>query len=251
MTKRTGGRALGSGRLIRTKRGHGDPVWVLDWRAADGVRRRQALSSDKRVAERMRSDLVNKRDLTLAGLGSIEGMNLPLTDLRDAYLTDLKPRVTKNHYRNVEVRTKRVLTAIRVQRVRDVQTTQILQMRAARVAAGAGHRTVNHEIANFRAMLIWAEKNGLIGQNPLRKIDPLPTDRGHIRRQRRAMSEDEIQRFLVALPAAQTIHRSGSAALTRPRLSRITTNSPCSSWTLNSSNHSPKPTLLKPSPPSN
>ncbi|MBK7876313.1 MAG: hypothetical protein IPJ77_11240 [Planctomycetes bacterium] len=96
------------------------------------------------------------------------------------------------------MRTKRVLTAIRVQRVRDLQTGLLLQVRAARVAAGVGHRTINHEIMNFRAMLNWAEKNGLIGQNPIRAIDPLPTDRGHIRRQRRAMSEDEIQRFLAA-----------------------------------------------------
>lgn len=221
----SGGRTLGPGKLIKTKRGTGEALWVLDWRGSDGVRRRQALSPDKRLAERMRAELVHKRDLELAGLGSIEGQSKRLNELRDAYVEDLRSRVTANHLRNVVTRIDRVIAALRNPRVRDVRAQDLLAMRARRVAKGAGHQTLNHEIGNFRALLLWAVKHGIIGQCPIPSITPLPTDRGHIRRQRRAMSAEEVERFL---QAAQDDDRAVEARLAAVRT--ITNGTKSAAW---------------------
>lgn len=192
------GRPLGSGRLMKRKRGGSAHLWVLDYRDGQGIRRRQALSFDRRIAERMRSEIIRARDLERAGLATEEGQSRLISEVRDLYLQDLEPRVSENHFRNVATRTERVMNAVGVKRIRDLRSTQILQMRAARVQAGVGHQSINHEVANFRAMLLWAAKHGVIAMCPIPQIDRLPMDRGHVRRQRRAMTEDEVRRFLRA-----------------------------------------------------
>jgi integrase len=183
--------------LIKQKRGRGEPMWILDWSGSDGTRRRQSLSRDKRTAERMRAEIISKRDLELAGLTTIAGQSRPLAELKDLYIADLNTRCTSRHVHNARTRIARVLDAVRVQRVRDLQPHHLLQVRARRVADGVSHATANAEIRHTRAMLSWGERCGLIAQNPIHSIKPLPL-KGHIRHQRRALSDEEIERFLAA-----------------------------------------------------
>jgi integrase len=194
----SGGRVLGPGKLKRQQRGRGEPAWVVDYTKSDGSRVRQVLSRDRRVAERMRGELIAKRDLEMAGLGAIEGQQRVLTELAEIYINDLVVRSSDAHMRNVRSRIARVLRSVRARRVCDLRPHMLLEHRARRVAAGAGHATVNHEIKNVLGMLRWAERNGLIAENPVPSIKPLPLDRGHLRRRRRAMSDEEIDRFLRA-----------------------------------------------------
>jgi integrase len=194
----SGGRVLGPGKLIRVQRGRGEPTWLLDYTRADGSRVRQNLSRDRRVAERMRGELIAKRDLEMAGLAPVEGQNRELTELAEIYIADLAVRASDAHMRNVKARIARVLRSVRARRVSDLRPHMLLEHRARRVADGAGHATVNHEIKHVVGMLRWAERNRLIAQNPVPAIKPLPLDRGHLRRRRRAMSDAEIERFLRA-----------------------------------------------------
>jgi integrase len=224
------GRALGPGRLVR----RGDDSWTLDYTAADGSRRRQVLSRDKRNAERMRAQIIGQRDLQLAGMGSIEGQSRLLSEIMSLYLADLVVRCTPAHFMNAKTRIARVLAGVKVRRVCDLQPHRVLEHRARRVAAGAGHATVNHEVRNTRSMLVWAVRAGLIAENPLRSIKPLPLDRGHLRRRRRSMSDSEIERFLAAAReddackgayklAAKTIAKGwkGQLYAERPRTERV------------------------------
>jgi integrase len=224
------GRALGPGRLLR----RGENSWTLDYVDATGARRRQVLSRDKRNAERMRAQLIGQRDLQLAGMGSIEGQQRSLAELAQRYFGDLVVRVSRAHFANARTRILRVLAGVRVRRVCDLQVHHVLEFRARRVAAGLSHASANHEIRNTRSMLVWAVRAGLIAENPLRSIKPLPLDRWHLRRRRRSMSDAEIERFLSAAraddvckaaykSAAKTIAKGwkGKLYAERPRVERV------------------------------
>ena len=86
------GRAISPGSLRRV-----GGLWVLDYRAGDGRRVREALSSDKRVAERIRSHKIAQRDLEMAGLGGVEGQSRPLQEVLDAFVADLDTRTTPRY----------------------------------------------------------------------------------------------------------------------------------------------------------
>lgn len=192
------GRALGPGRLYLKKRGRGPARWTLDYKGADGVRRRQSLSTDKRVAQTMHAEIIHQRELESAGLGSIAGQSRPLAEVKTLYLAELQTRVTPNHFRNVKQRIERVLTEVRVKRVRDLQPHVVLAYRTRRLGAGASYRSMNHEVTNVKAMLVWAVNAGLIKESPLASLSLLSVRQNQIRRRRRAMSDEEIERFLRA-----------------------------------------------------
>jgi integrase len=170
----------------------------LDWRAADGRRRRQALSTDKRVAERMRGEIIRARDLEDAGLGSVEGQSRPLKEIRDAYLADLATRACAQHVVNVTATLDRVLAAVPAQRVRDLRPLELVTYRSARLKAGLSHRSANLEIDVLRAALSWAVRLGLIAESPIRNLPRLKETGATRRYRRRALSEEEIARFLSA-----------------------------------------------------
>jgi integrase len=193
------GRALGPGTLKRVQRGvGGQSLWVLDFKDGTGRRRREALSPDRRVAERMRAQLISQRDLERAGLGTIEGQSMPLAELRDSYLADLEARVGAMQYRNVRDALSRVLGAVRAQRVRDLRVIDVMRHRNDRLRAGVSNRTANADAAAMRALLNWGVAVQLIAENPLRGLKPLPMGEKNLRRVRRALSDDEIAKFLAA-----------------------------------------------------
>ena len=192
------GRALGIGALRKVRRGNGPVRWVLDFTDAAGRRHRQNLGTDRRVAERRRVELIRQRDLEVAGLSSVEGMGMPLADLREAYLEDLATRVGAKQIRSVTDSLARVLAWLPAQRVRDVRALDVLRFRADRLQRGASNRTANVDVAALSAMLRWAASINAIAENPLRSIRRLPTTEAHQRRNRRALSDAEIEAFLSA-----------------------------------------------------
>ncbi len=191
-------RSLGAGRLLKVKRGSGPAMWVLDYKGADGVRRRQSLSSDKNVALRLRNELIAQRDLQLAGLGAVEGQSRPLSEVVDAYIPDLATRSTLAHTRMAAATLKRVLTGLGVQRVRDVERHLVIAWRVKRLAAKDTPMMVNAHIKVLQAMLRWAADNGMIKENPIAGLKPLPIPKDLVRLKRRALSEDEIARLYAA-----------------------------------------------------
>lgn len=195
------GRALGQGKLVQEKRGRGKPLWYLDWKDGRGQRRRQALSPDKRVAERMRTEIIGQRDLELAGLGSVEGQSRPLAEIAPLYLQDLAQRAGAKQVLNVTIHLRRILAAVRAKRVRDLDPIELMQYRAARLKLGLSNRTINVEVGSLKAMLRWAADAGLIAENPIRNFKPLPYTEQHRRHVRRALSDEEIERLLAAARA--------------------------------------------------
>lgn len=189
------GRALSDGRLFRRP---GSPRWVLDWTDGRGVRHREALSTDKRVAERMRAERIRQRDLEFAGLGSVEGQSRPLAELLPLYLLELRQRATASHVVNVEARLGFMIRFMHATRVPDVQATELTRYRAAQLALGKSNRTINCHVGALKAMLNWAVSAGLIAENPIRHFKPLRYGEADMRHVRRALSDEEIDAFLAA-----------------------------------------------------
>ncbi len=48
-------------------------MWTFRWTDANGVRRQQALSTDKRVAQMRSTEIIRERDMALHGLGAVAG----------------------------------------------------------------------------------------------------------------------------------------------------------------------------------
>lgn len=195
------GRSLGAGRLIPVRRGGGGVVWHLDWKDGQGRRHRQALSSDKRVAERLRAQLIGQRDLELAGLGAVEGQSRSLSEIRDLYVQDLQQRCSAKHTDNVALRVNHLLRWLGPVRVRDLQAIDLMRYRTERLRAGRSHRTVNCHLGGLKAMLNWAASAGLIAENPIRNLRPLPYREEHQKHVRRALSDSEIEKLLAAAEA--------------------------------------------------
>ena len=185
------GRALGPGRL--TKQGRN---WVLVWTDEHGKRRRKALSTDRKTAERVRLELVRARDMNLAGLGAEHGQSLPLREIADAYLEDLEARVTEPHFRYVRQRLERTFPELGVERVRDLKPMHVIRLRNKAVQQGKSHRTANLVVSTLQAALRWAAENDMIASSPIEHVKKLPETKEHQRYKRRAMSEGEIERFL-------------------------------------------------------
>jgi integrase len=206
------GRALGAGRLFRL-----GTMWTLDWKDGHGRRRRQALSRDRRVAERMRIEIVHQRDLEVAGLATVEGQGRPLAEVRDAYLQDLATRASPRHVVNVTASLDRVLAAIPAKRVLDVRAYDLISYRAALLKAGLSVRSANLRCDVLRSTLTWAVRVGLIAENPVRNMPRLPESEATKRYRRRAMSEDEIARFLAAAEADDRENASAARGWSRAK----------------------------------
>ncbi len=68
-------------------------------------------------------------------------------------------------------------------------------------AQGAANRTANLVVDSLKAMLTWAVECELIAKSPLGRIRRLPDGVGYQRCVRRALTDDEIRRFLLAANA--------------------------------------------------
>jgi len=185
------GRALGPGRLF--KRG---AQWSLDFRTADGRRSIVALSTDRRAAERIRSERIHQRDLERAGLTNQAGQEKPLAEIVREYLVDLRPRVSPRHGAMVAARLDALLARLGPIRVADLRALDVVRVRNQLAASGAAPRTANLVVDSLNAALRWAEQHEIVGRNPLARIKRLPDGPGYARRRRRALSDEEVARLL-------------------------------------------------------
>jgi integrase len=121
-----------------------------------------------------------------------------LADVAREYLDDLQHRVTLGHFRNVRGRLKRTLEALDAELVCDLKALDVLRYRNQVRTNGASNRTANLFVDGLRAMLTWAVECGVIERNPIGRVPRLPEGPGHQRCVRRALSDEEIARFLRA-----------------------------------------------------
>lgn len=186
-------RALGPGSIRKTASGY-----LGAWSDAAGQRHRRVLSTDRGDAQRILVKLVRDRDLEIAGLGSESQQLRPLREIVDAYLAELELTRRPSHLRTTRIVLNRLVAHLGPIRVIDLRAEMVLEFRRMRLREGVGNRTVNMAVAAIQAALRWAHRSGMIGANPIVGIKPLATDESTQRRRRRALTEDEIVRFVAA-----------------------------------------------------
>jgi integrase len=191
------GNALGRGRLLKLTRG-AVTVWRAEWTDASGKRRRIQLGSSRADAERALAKIVRDRDLERMGLKQEGNMNVPLEQVLDDYVADLETRARPRGVASMRQALKPVRRHFAGRRVRDINRAGVLSYRQARLGAGLARSTVNGEIDALHAALTFAARFDLIGENPIAGVPKLPVRPEHRRRTARALSEDEIARFLAA-----------------------------------------------------
>ncbi len=117
-------------------------------------------------------------------------------EIKREYLDDLKHRASPTHHSNVKTSLDKVLAALRVDDLRDLQPIQVIRHRNQQREAGLANRTANLVVDRLRSMLNWAVGCGLIESHPLRNIRRLPCSAQHQRYRRRPLTDEEIDRFL-------------------------------------------------------
>ncbi|MBK7644380.1 MAG: site-specific integrase [Planctomycetes bacterium] len=198
---------------------------MLDYKDEHGKRQRRLLSHDKRTAERIANEILQKREMVLGGLASTEGQSRTLEEVKQLYFEDLASRTSLTHQRNARMRIERVLAGVPATRVRDLRVHHVLAHMQSRLGPRTGVRTVNHEALHLKSMLNWAASAGLITQNPLARLKLLPVREDQLRRNRRALSDAEIERFLTAARDDDQVQDARCGALRT-----ITTGSKGSPW---------------------
>ncbi len=192
------GRGLGRGRIRREKTGAGKTVYTGDWKGADGKRKRKQLSTDRRIAERLLADIIRRRDLSLAGLNDELGQERKLSELQKRYLLDLQVRCSASHVQRNRECLNRIIGKLGATTVRELDPASVMDYLRRRVSAGVSNRTANLEMGALKAMLNWGLSAGLVGQNPISCVRPLPTGKAHQKRHKRALTSDEVSRLLRA-----------------------------------------------------
>src|SRR5262245_55240983 len=86
--------------------------------------------------------------------------------------------------------------------VSELKPMDVIRFRNAMKAAGASHATCNsYTHHTFKAMVRWAYDAGLTTSNPVHGLKRLPQNRECATFRRRALTEEEIQRFIAAAEA--------------------------------------------------
>ena len=184
------GRALGPGSLRKR-----DDAWYLDYTDEAGRRRRKLLGRDKRTAERVRSEIIHRRDLAIAGLGAEAGMDVRLRELADDYLEDLEQRCVRRHFKGTRTKLLRAIEGVGVELVRDLRPLHVIRHRQKLLDQGLTNRTANLDGDALRSMLKWSVEAGIIATNPLQGLRRLREGPGN----KRALTDVEIARFLDAV----------------------------------------------------
>ena len=125
-----------------------------------------------------------------------------LFEIRDEYLPDLALRVTKEYFDGVRSRLKIMLAQIGNLPIAELRAMDVIRFRNTLKTGGASHATCNsYTHHSFKAMLRWAYDAGLTASDPLHGLKRLPQSRECASFRRRALTDDEIVRFLAASEA--------------------------------------------------
>jgi len=223
----TAARAKGPGKLYRETR-DGVTAWWLDYSDSEGKRRRKKLSSDRMLAERMRSEIIARRDREASGLGIIGGRERLLSELAEAYLQDLKLRSGPGHLSNKSARLRKVISSLRPQKVGDLSPSDVIALQGALQRAGDGNTTINMKTGALCSMLNWAVRTRLVEENPIRHIKPLPCNERTMRRRQRDLTEDQIGRLIAAAEAEdRTCHFDGTRQIPQATFLRVALETGC------------------------
>ena len=157
----------------------------------DETAARSVLADLERRAERVKGGL-----LTADEAAAIDYQERPIGEHIDAYLTKLEAEGTSPAHRgNVRRNLERLAADCRFRRLGDLAREALERWLVAEEKAGMGPRTRNTYRAAAVAFCNWCVETGRLLVNPFAKVAKAD-EAVETRRQRRALTEDELRRLL-------------------------------------------------------
>ena len=160
-----------------------------------GCRDRQAASAVLAElmlsAERVRSGLLSATDCRI-----IENASTPLEEHQQAYFDSLAVAgVSARHLSDLKRLSGRVIADCGFQSLRDIATEPVERWLLARTREGMGARTRNTYLQSLMGFCRWCVESERLPDNPLKRIKKANESQDR-RRQRRALSVEELRRLL-------------------------------------------------------
>jgi len=184
-------------------------IWRGRFRLQDnrGITSVSLKTSDKQVARKRLEELVLEQEREAAGILAPkiqrEAAQRKMTEHLDDFVADLEVRGRAERYiSNIQFRTGRLITDCGWVRPGNV-TADSFQM--WRKQQQCSPKTLNDYLGAATALLNWMERNQRIVQNPLKIVGKVETQGGETR-QRRAFSDDEMQRLLAVKSPYRAIY---------------------------------------------
>ena len=135
----------------------------------------------------------------MSGLSRVDGSRALVSDVWGRYVAHQEASgASAGHLRNLRTAWRQFHGHFDEVRVLSLTAADVVAFRAARVKAGASHRTANAQADALKAALSWAAECDLIYANPLAKLRGLPESDATRRKNRRALSDAEIALVLAA-----------------------------------------------------
>ncbi len=235
--KKQTGELLASGRVRRQS-----PYYSIRYRDGSGCIQRKATGCRDRTAANhvlarydKRTAQVRAGILTAAEDAVADHLRSPIADHVAAYLADLarkrgkgsKPKVAPRHVQNVEGNLGIIIADCGLVDLRTINRRKVEVWMQQQVECGRlANRTINGHIKALSAMCNWCVSCGRLVANPINR-PPLLDERATARRQRRALTDDELQRLFQAARWRPLAER-GRLAIQRPESER---NGKRSNWT--------------------
>jgi len=199
-------------------------VWYARYRDVDGVeQRRSTRCRDEQAARHVLANMLAKAEKVRSGVLTPEASQAaghasrPLPEHFADYLAYLKAKtvrgrkVSAEHLYNVDNQLARLADECGFRRIGDITRQRVIRwMNKRSDCEGMAPRTINTHRAALVAFCNWAVKDKRLANNPLNGLPK--ADESEVRRQRRALSPQEIAALLDAaasrpLQAARTIRR--------------------------------------------
>jgi len=177
--------------------------WLAKYRDGSGIIREVTTGcKDKDAARAMltqmerRAELVRANVMTAAEETVSDHQAVPLVEHLDTYIRSLKAKGRSDRHVTDTTRQARQISADCVFRtLRDIEADSVEQWLADKLDAGMAARTRNSYLQALRGFCAWCVGSKRLAADPLRKVQKAD-ERADRRRQRRSMTEVELQRLL-------------------------------------------------------
>ena len=156
---------------------------------------------DRQVAERKRTELLAEKEREAAGIIAPrplrDAAQKPLSEHLQDLLADLGAQgKSEKHLANIGHRVGSLIQACGWKMAKDVTADSFQIWRKGQSLSA---KTLNDYLEAARRLLNWMEKHGRLVGNPLKSVEKVGTQ-GRETRHRRAFTDDEMKRLLVAVP---------------------------------------------------
>ncbi len=194
-------KARGGGRVTKTAR-----KWYVEYRDADGTVRRKAGYNDKAATQQLAAQMERETEGRKSGLIDrfAEHRKRPLRDhVADWESTLISKGATAKHVAMSVSRVKAVLKGTKAAYWPELDASRVSAFLANLRRQGVSVETANHYLRRIKQFCRWMVTLRRAVDNPLASLS-LQNSRADIRRERRALSTDELVQLIACTENAPT-----------------------------------------------